>query len=154
MNRDLMRRHIENGLSMEPLFNMTKQIMVVDDQVRTLELIGEIIGQAGFNVLMAEGAYEALKLLKWSTPDLLILDVEMPGMDGIELCEQIRSRPETARTPVILLSAWGDSKSVKKALDTGADDFTSKPILSNDLLTRVRNLLGENGEFPLEEHVQ
>jgi DNA-binding response OmpR family regulator len=121
---------------------MPKQIMVVDDEVGALTLIGIMLERGGFAVLKARDAFTTLDMLKETTPDLFILDVMMPRMDGIELCRQIRARPETAQTPVIILSARGDADSVEQGFEAGADDYLSKPILHHDLVTKVRNMLG------------
>jgi DNA-binding response OmpR family regulator len=117
------------------------RIMVVDDEVGALTLIGIMLERGGFEVIKAHDGYEALNHLKAETPDLIILDVMMPGMDGIELCRQIRAAAATQTTPVLILSARGDPDSVEKGMDAGADDYLSKPILHHDLITKVRDIL-------------
>ena len=119
-----------------------QEIMVVDDEVGALTLIGIMLERGGFTVLKARDAFEALDMLRESTPDLFILDVMMPRMDGIELCQEIRSRPPTSSTPIIILSARGDAESVEKGFEAGANDYLSKPILHHDLVTKVRTMLG------------
>jgi DNA-binding response OmpR family regulator len=89
----------------------------------------------------AADAYSALDLLETSTPDLFILDVMMPGMDGIELCKRIRARPETSTTPILMLSAKNDAKTIKNGLEAGANDYMVKPPVHQDLVGRVRKLL-------------
>jgi DNA-binding response OmpR family regulator len=120
---------------------MTKEILVVDDEVGALTLIGIMLERGGFSVLKARDAFVALEMLEQNTPDLLILDVMMPRMNGIELCRQIRSQPETAATPIMILSARGDSDSIEEGFAAGADDYLSKPILHHDLVTKVRTML-------------
>jgi DNA-binding response OmpR family regulator len=121
---------------------MTKhRIMVVDDEVGALTLIGIMLERGGFEVLKAHDAYEALNHLRTETPDMIILDVMMPGMDGIELCRHIRASGATRETPVLILSARGDPESVEQGMNAGADDYLSKPILHHDLITKVREML-------------
>jgi two-component system, OmpR family, alkaline phosphatase synthesis response regulator PhoP len=117
------------------------RIMVVDDEVGALTLIGIMLERGGFEVIKAHDAYDALNQLRSETPDMLILDVMMPGMDGIELCRQIRASSPTRETPVLILSARGDPESVEQGLNAGADDYLSKPILHHDLITKVREML-------------
>lgn len=118
-----------------------KKIMVVDDEVGALTLIGIMLDRGGFEVVKAENADQALDLLGTSTPDLIILDIMMPGMDGIELCRTIRDRGEAGSMPILILSTRGDAKSVMQSLDAGATDYLPKPILHHDLVAKVRTLL-------------
>ena len=116
-------------------------ILVVDDEVGALTLIGIMLERGGFEVSKARDAYAALNSLQAYTPDLIILDVMMPGMNGIELCRRIREMPTTRETPVVMLSARGDPASVDAGLEAGANDYLQKPILHHDLLTKVRKML-------------
>lgn len=120
---------------------MTKRIMVVDDEVGALTLIGIMLERGGFDVLKAHDALGALDMLKETTPDMFILDVMMPGMDGIELCRRIRSAPETQETPILILSARGDAEAVSMGIEAGANSYLSKPILHHDLITKVQEIL-------------
>ena len=124
---------------------MAKQIMVVDDDVGTLELLHIILKRGGFEVLKSQSAVEALDMLESSTPDLFVLDIMMPGMNGIELCEQIRAQSQTTQTPVIFLSSRGDIQNIEASRRVGADDFVHKPVLAYVLLASVRKLLNSNG---------
>jgi CheY-like chemotaxis protein len=120
---------------------MARQILVVDDEVGALTLIGIMLERGGFEVLKAHNAYEALDVLKGTIPALIILDVMMPGMNGIDLCRNIRSSPQTRDIPVLILSARGDAESVKEGIEAGANDYLSKPILHHDLITKIREML-------------
>ncbi len=120
---------------------MTQKILVVDDEVGALTLIGIMLERGGFEVLKASDAYAALDILSTTSPEMIILDVMMPGMDGIELCRNIRASDSTKSTPVLILSARGDGETVQQGLDAGADSYLSKPILHHDLITKVRELL-------------
>lgn len=120
---------------------MARQILVVDDEVGALTLIGIMLERGGFEVLKAHDAYEALDVLKGALPALIILDVMMPGMNGIDLCRNIRSSPQTKDIPVLILSARGDAESVAEGIAAGANDYLSKPILHHDLITKIREML-------------
>lgn len=120
---------------------MKKNVLVVDDEIGALTLIGIMLERGGFNVLKAKNADAALAILDQNTPDLIILDVMMPGIDGIELCEIIRKRDDTIVTPVLILSARGDADSVMRGMEAGANDYLPKPILHHDLVSKVRSIL-------------
>jgi DNA-binding response OmpR family regulator len=120
---------------------MKHHIMIVDDNPGVLKLLGIMLERDGYSVLTAENGYKALELLESSIPDLFIIDVMMPDMDGIELCRQVRACSNTAQTPVVILSELGDSDSIDKALRAGADDYITKPILHYDLRTKLRSAL-------------
>lgn len=118
-----------------------KRILVVDDEIGALTLIGIMLERGGFEVLKAKDAEQALSVLSLETPDLIILDVMMPEMDGIELCRVLRSRADTEELPILILSARGDAKSVMSGMDAGASDYLPKPILHHDLVAKVRRML-------------
>jgi DNA-binding response OmpR family regulator len=122
---------------------MSDLILIVDDEIGALTLIGIMLERGGFEVVKARNAGEALMMLDENTPDLIILDVMMPGMDGIELCSVIRERPATAETPVLILSARGDAESIIRGMEAGANDYIPKPILHHDLVAKVRAMLGQ-----------
>lgn len=125
---------------------MKRHILVVDDETGALTLIGIMLEHGGFSVVKAKNASEALTQLDQVTPDLIILDVMMPGMDGIELCRVIRQREATQKTPVLILSARGDAESIIRGIEAGANDYLPKPILHHDLVSRVRSILGQEVE--------
>jgi DNA-binding response OmpR family regulator len=124
---------------------MKKHILVVDDEIGALTLIGIMLERGGFGVLKAKDAKSALAVLDQNTPDMIILDVMMPGMDGIELCRVIRDRQDTTTTPILILSARGDAESIMRGIEAGANDYLPKPILHHDLVAKVRSMLGQNG---------
>lgn len=122
-----------------------KRILVVDDEVGALTLIGIMLDRGGFEVVKAQNAQQALDFLDTNPPDLIILDIMMPGMDGIELCQTIRNRQERGNVPILILSTRGDAKSVLRSMDAGATDYLPKPILHHDLVAKVRTLLNLEG---------
>jgi len=119
-----------------------KRILIVDDEIGALTLIGIMLERGGFEVLKAKDAHAALSVLEQQTPDLIILDVMMPGIDGIELCRSIRLREATAEIPLLMLSARGDADSVMRGMEAGATDYLPKPILHHDLVAKVSSMLG------------
>lgn len=121
-----------------------KRILVVDDEIGALTLIGIMLDRGGFEVIKAKDANQALSILDKDIPDMFILDVMMPGIDGIELCRMLRNRNQTNITPILILSARGDSESVMRGMDAGATDYLPKPILHHDLVAKVRHMLDMN----------
>jgi signal transduction histidine kinase len=118
-------------------------ILVVDDNFQNREVAeGHLVG-AGYRAVQAESGEEAIALLQSGalSPHLVLLDVLMPGLDGFETCRRIRALPGGARLPILFLTALGDLGTHKAALDSGADDFLTKPINRTELLIRVRSLL-------------
>jgi DNA-binding response OmpR family regulator len=122
---------------------MTPSIMMVDDDPGVLKLYGLFFELNGYRLLKARDGRSGLVMLDHETPDLFILDVMMPEMSGIEFCQHVRARPETAHVPVLMLSAWGDQKIVDEAFAAGATGYLSKPMEPKELEAKVRELLGQ-----------
>jgi len=125
---------------------MNEKIMVVDDEPNALALLEVILGRKGFTVVTARDAYHALALLAKEKPDLFILDVMMPGITGLELCQQLRNRPDTADIPVLMLSAWSDIDAVQRGLAAGANEYLQKTTPPTHIIRRVQALLGYNDQ--------
>jgi CheY-like chemotaxis protein len=121
--------------------NVTSVIMAVDDEVFVLRLIELVLQRLGCSILAVEDPRKALQLLESVTPDLFILDLMMPHINGLELCQQIRSSPATAQVPVIVLSAYNDSRMAEKCLNAGATRVLPKSMLRGELADQVRTLL-------------
>ena len=120
---------------------MAVTILIADDEPNQLELLSYNLEQAGFVVLQATDGHDALRQIEEHHPDLVILDWMMPHMSGIELCRALRSRADTKLLPVIILSARGEEGDRTLGLDTGADDYMSKPFSPRELVSRVKALL-------------
>lgn len=116
-------------------------ILLVDDEPDILEIVGYNLTAEGYNVITAENGVKAVKLAKSKKPHLIILDVMMPEMDGIEACEQIRKVPELRETIITFLTARGEDYSQMAGFDAGADDYITKPIKPKVLVSKVKALL-------------
>jgi class 3 adenylate cyclase len=117
------------------------KILVVDDTPQNVKLLADLLTVKGYAVVTAASGREALELVDKEQPDLVLLDVVMPGMSGYEVCRQIRDNPLTAILPVVMVTALDPAQERIKGLDAGADDFLTKPINQAELLARVRSLL-------------
>jgi adenylate cyclase len=114
-------------------------ILAVDDQPANLRLLDAVLSPRGYRVIRASSGEQALELLPLSGVDLVLLDIVMPGIDGYEVCRRIRSAPETAFLPVVMITASGHQEKTR-AIEAGADDFVSKPFDQSELLARVASL--------------
>jgi adenylate cyclase len=114
-------------------------ILTVDDQPPNLRLLEAVLSPQGYQVITASSGEQALELLHSSNIDLVLLDIRMPGIDGYEVCQRIRSESSTAFLPVIMITASGDYEKTR-AIKAGADDFVSKPFHQGELLARVASL--------------
>ena len=114
-------------------------ILAVDDQPANLRLLDAVLSPRGYRVIRASSGEQALELLPSSGVDLVLLDIVMPGIDGYEVCRRIRSAPDTAFLPVVMVTASGNQEKIR-AIEAGADDFVSKPFDQSELLARVASL--------------
>lgn len=129
------------------------RILIVDDEDRNIRLLEVLLHAEGYSTLSASNGHDALKITAIAQPDLIVLDIMMPGMDGFQTVAELKANPLTQPIPVIMLTALDDRASKLRALDAGAEEFLSKPIDRADLTIRVRNLLRlkEYGDF-LTDH--
>ncbi|MEE2771302.1 MAG: response regulator transcription factor [Bacteroidota bacterium] len=116
-------------------------ILLVDDEPDILEIVGYNLSSEGYQVITADNGSDGVKLAKKNKPHLIILDVMMPEMDGIEACEQIRKIPELEDTIIAFLTARGEDYSQMAGFDAGADDYITKPIKPKVLVSKVKALL-------------
>ncbi len=117
------------------------KILLVDDEPDILEIVGYNLSSQGYQIITAENGVEGVKKAKKEKPQLIILDVMMPEMDGIEACEQIRKVPELSETIITFLTARGEDYSQMAGFEAGADDYITKPIKPKVLVSKVKALL-------------
>lgn len=120
---------------------MKYSVLVVDDDPMKRQLLRMILERAGFMISEAADGLEALQALAAATPDLMTLDVMMPRMDGITVCERVRENPEMATLPIIMMSARTDTKSIQAGLEAGANQYLRQPVMPDKLLKAIGELL-------------
>ena len=116
-------------------------VLIVDDIPENLQVLGNILSAYGLDIGVATDGLQALENVKFQKPDLILLDIMMPGMDGFEVCEKLKSNPETSNIPVIFLTAKSQTEDIVKGFEVGAVDYVTKPFNSAELLVRVFNHL-------------
>lgn len=121
--------------------NKDIKILLVDDDIDILEIVGFNLEAEGYEIIKAHNGKEAVQIAKKEVPNLIILDVMMPEMDGIEACEQMRKIPELKRSIITFLTARGEDYSQVAGFDSGADDYITKPIKPKLLVSKVKALL-------------
>jgi len=132
----LLQRILDNKGEM-----MLKKILIIDDNEMTLTLVTRILELDSHQVVTARDATEALTHLKENLPDLVIMDVMMPDMNGYDLCRQIRLEPRLASIPILIMTAEGSDFDKQKALDSGANDLLTKPFNIDALRQRIKDLM-------------
>jgi two-component system phosphate regulon response regulator PhoB len=120
---------------------MTTTLLIVEDEADLSELMRYNLEAEGFRVISAESGDEAVERIRDGVPDLILLDWMLPGLSGIELTRRWRSRDETARTPIIMITARGEEEERVRGLATGADDYVVKPFSMPELVARIQALL-------------
>ena len=130
---------------------MTSRILVVDDDTALAEMIGIVLRTEGFDPVFCEDGAQAIEIFRASKPDLVLLDLMLPGLDGIEVCSRIRAE---SGTPVIMLTAKSDTADVVKGLESGADDYMVKPFNPKELVARIRTRLRPAPTAPPAEQLR
>ena len=120
---------------------MTARILVVDDVLANVRLLEVRLKAEYFDVKTALNGADALEIAARDRVDLVLLDVMMPGMDGLEVCRRLKAQPETAHVPVVMVTALDGAEDRIKGLEAGADDFLTKPVSEIALITRVKSLI-------------
>lgn len=130
---------------------MSQHLLMIEDDARLAQMVSEYLGQSGFTVSHAGDGQGGLTALQASPPDLVILDLMLPDMDGLEVCRRIRTLPgAVAQVPVLMLTAKGDPMDRIIGLEIGADDYLPKPFEPRELLARIRAILRRSVEGPPE----
>jgi putative two-component system response regulator len=141
---------------MDYIFLGKPKILIVDDSADNIELISQILNSPTnpYEINSAKDGYQALERIKALTPDLIILDVVMPGIDGFEVCRQLKENPDTRLIPIVMITALGSQKDRIRGLEVGVDDFISKPFNIYELIARVKNLLNLRSYISELEHAE
>ena len=116
-------------------------VLIVDDDQQNVELIQAYLDDVECRTVAANDGIEALDTVAREKPDLILLDVMMPKMSGFEVCRRLKSDPDTTDIPVIMVTALNEFGDIERGIDSGTDDFVSKPINKLELLTRIRTML-------------
>ena len=121
--------------------NKTPVILVVDDNQQNLELLQAYLEDIDCKSVPAYDGLEALEIVAGQPPDLILLDVMMPKMSGFEVCKRLKNDPKTEDIPIIMVTALNEYGDIERGIDSGTDDFISKPVNKLELLTRVKTML-------------
>lgn len=133
--------------------NLVQQVLLVDDEPDILELLRYNLEREGYAVHTALNGKEALKLAKSIRPSLVVLDIMMPGMDGVEVCMQLRQLPEFKHTVIAFLTARGEDYSQIAGFEAGADDYITKPVRPKVFVSKVKALLKRSGGERTEDRL-
>lgn len=131
---------------------MSNKILLVDDDADILEFVGYNLKKEGYQVFTADNGKAAVKIAKEETPDLVILDVMMPGMDGVETCIEMKETPSLSNTIIVFLTARNEDYSQIAGLEAGADDYISKPVKPRVLVAKIKALLRRQSTGASAEH--
>jgi DNA-binding response OmpR family regulator len=131
---------------------MSKKILVIEDDPASLRLMQYILSHKGYEVLTAVNGLDGLKKTRSESPDLIILDVMLPGMDGFDICYHLRAEPQTAKLPILMLSAKAREVDRDTGLKVGADAYITKPIDPTDIISNIETLLTQgNHDLTVQE---
>ncbi len=128
-------------------------ILVVDDEEDIVELVNLNLAREGYRVLSCTTGEKALEIARSKLPDLIVLDLMLPGIDGLEVCRRLKSGPKTEHVPIVMLTAKGEDADIVTGLELGADDYVTKPFSGKVLVARVRRLLRRATEPVSEQDV-
>jgi two-component system phosphate regulon response regulator PhoB len=130
---------------------MKETILIVEDEMPLVTLLRYNLEREGFAALDAQDGEEALNIAREHKPDLVLLDWMLPLMSGIEVCRQLRRNPETREIPIVMLTARGEEGDKLRGLDSGADDYVTKPFSPSELIARIRAVLRRTKPTPADE---
>ncbi len=125
---------------------MTRRILVVDDEPNIALSLNYLMERAGYSVRIAADGEEAIEAVKEALPDLILLDVNMPKMNGYEVCELVRTNPQWKHIPIVMLTAKGRDIEREKGLAVGADEYITKPFSTQEVVEKVRVILEARNE--------
>jgi DNA-binding response OmpR family regulator len=124
------------------------RILVVDDDTRLTELLKLVFESQGFGVTIANNGRQTLEILETELPEAILLDLMMPGMSGMDVCESIRANPRTANIPIIVLTAKSSPESKRELLEVGATQYLVKPVRPTELISHIREAISIPTQVP------
>ncbi len=127
---------------------MRKQILIVDDNEDSCQIFTHLLTKEGYEVTLARDGKDGLQKMAQSRPDLVLLDVMLPGMNGFEVCRTIKSSPSFRAIPILIISAGIDPAIQEQSLNVGAEELLSKPIRGHDLLSKIRKYFNNHPPSP------
>jgi len=133
---------------------MPAKILIVDDELEQQQLLRYNIEKAGYDTLLANNGKDALLIIEEVKPDLIILDWMIPEASGIDVCRELRSRPETRLLPILMISARGEEGDRALGLDSGADDYITKPFSPREMVSRIKALLRRSRPTLLQDKLE
>ena len=113
-------------------------ILIVDDNNQNIQVLGGMLAEAGYDIGVAQGGPEAMKFIEKYLPDLILLDIMMPGMDGFEVCETLKTKIRTKGIPIIFLTAKVQTEDIVRGFEAGCVDYVTKPFIQAELLARIK----------------
>jgi DNA-binding response OmpR family regulator len=116
-------------------------LLIVDDDPQMLDFLRTLLIPWGFNLTLLDNPQQFWQTLKQTTPDLLILDIEMPDINGLKLCQVVRNDPDWSELPILFLSVHKDRETIEQVFIVGGDDYVNKPIIGSELIARILNRL-------------
>jgi two-component system phosphate regulon response regulator PhoB len=129
-------------------------ILVADDDEDLLQALDFTLSQNGYNVIQAKDGAETIVEALESKPDLILLDIMMPNLDGFTACRELKNREDTKRIPIIMLTAKGEVEDIKTAFKVGANDYVVKPFIMEQVLEKIEELLVRRAEEKRESNLQ
>ncbi|MCP4139784.1 MAG: response regulator [Chloroflexi bacterium] len=130
---------------------MAEKILIIDDDIDTLRLVGLMLQKEGYQIITANNGKQGLLKMSEETPDLILLDIMMPEMDGYEVARRLRKNPETAETPILMFTAKSQAEDRVSGFEAGADGYLTKPTRPIELQAHIRGLLTHSEKTEAEE---
>jgi CheY-like chemotaxis protein len=122
---------------------MANQILLVDDNTTNLQVLFQALSTENYELLVAQSGEQAIETAAAARPDLILLDIKMPGIDGFEAFERLRAAEETSQIPIVFLTAQANVESIERAKDLGAEGYLTKPFKFDEIIARVREILSQ-----------
>jgi DNA-binding response OmpR family regulator len=122
------------------------KVLVADDEVHIVMLLKITLEMNGYEVILARDGLEALEKVTSDSPDLILLDIKMPKLNGWQVCEKLKSNEQTRKIPIIMVTAFAQSEARQRSLDLGADDYITKPFESSFLLESIKKVIDSKGK--------